>query len=182
MRALLNDLPDWALALIFVLGTVIAAVVAFALVCRFVSAWRAERSSQTVAGVAAMVMTIFALVLAFVIVNLYNSYVSAVNNVAAEATSLTELAQDARGFPAVAQARLDRAIGRYVAEVHREFRALRNGHPDPRAEGELADIFHALESYTPRTFTQEQFYVSATEQVHTIVGERESRIDAAETS
>ena len=81
----------------------------------------------------------------------------------------------------VAQARLDRAIGRYVAEVHREFRALRNGHPDPRAEGELADIFHALESYTPRTFTQEQFYVSATEQVHTIVGERESRIDAAET-
>ena len=182
MRDLLNHLPDWALALIFVVGTVIVVVAAFALVCRFLSAWRAERSSQTIAGVAAMVITIFALVLAFVIVNLYNSYVSATNNVAAEATSLTELVQDARGFPSAAQARVDRAVGRYVADVRREFRALRAGHPDPRAQQELDDIFHALESYTPATFPQQQFYVSATEQLHMIVQERESRIDAAETS
>jgi hypothetical protein len=128
-----------------------------------------------------MVMTIYALVLAFVIVNLYNSYVSAVNNVAAEATSLTELVQDARGFPPAAQRRIDRAVARYVAELRREFKALRAGHPDPRAQQQLADIFDALESYSPVTNVQQSFYNSATEQLHTIVGERESRLDAAET-
>jgi predicted permease len=66
-RDLLNDLPDWALALIFVVGTVIVVLAGFALVRRLLPAWRNERSSQTIAGVAAMVMTIFALVLAFVI-------------------------------------------------------------------------------------------------------------------
>lgn len=182
MRDLLNDLPDWALGLIFVGSTVIVVLVAFALVCRFLSAWRAERSSETIGGVAAMVMTLFAVVLAFVVVNLYSSYVGAVDNAAAEATSLTELVQDARAFPSSAQVAIDRAVGRYVAEVRDEFRALRTGHADPLAQLRLGDVFHALQSYSPATVTAQQFYSSAIGQLHTVVRERASRLDAAETS
>ena len=182
-RDLLNDLPDWALALIFVVGTVIVVLAGFALVRRLLPAWRNERSSQTIAGVAAMVMTIFALVLAFVIVNLYNSYDSAVNNVSAEATSLTELVQDAREFPPAAQRRIDRAVAQYVVEVReREFGQLRIGREDPRSQQLLANMFDAVESYSPVTTAQESFYNAATQQLHTIVSERESRLDAAETS
>jgi hypothetical protein len=182
-RDLLNDLPDWALALIFVVGTVIIVLACFALVSRFLPLWRNERSSQTLAGVAAMVMTIFALVLAFVIVNLYNSYNSAVNNVAAEATSLTELVQDARELPPPVRRRIDRAVAQYVVEVReREFERLRIGRDDPRSQQLLYNIFYAVQSYSPVTTAQQEFYSAATQQLHTIVGERESRLDAAETS
>lgn len=182
-RDLLNDLPDWALGLIFVVGTLIVALASFALVSRFLPVWRNERSSQTITGVAAMVMTIFALVLAFVIVNLYNSYNSAVNNVAAEATSLTELVQDTRELPPPVQHRINRAVAQYVVEVReREFERLRIGRNDPRAQQLLSNIFYAVQSYSPVTTAQQAFYSSATEQLHTIVGERESRLDAAETS
>ena len=182
-RDLLNDLPDWALVLIFVVGTVIVVLAAFALVCRVLPAWRNERSSQTIAGVAAMVMTIFALVLAFVIVNLYNSYESAVNNVKAEATSVIELVQDVREFPPAVQRRIGRAVAQYVVEVReREFGKLRIGRDDPRAQQLLANIFDAVEAYSPVTTAQQSFYGSATQQLHTIVGERESRLDAAESS
>jgi Protein of unknown function (DUF4239) len=182
-RDLLNDLPDWGLALIFVLGTVILALAGLALVCRFLPKWRNERSSQTVAGVAAMVMTIFALVLAFVIVNLYNSYDSAVNNVAAEATSLTELVQDAQEFPPPVRRQILTAIARYVVDVRdREFPALRAGHKEPRSQQFLTKIFDALKSFSPVTAAQTSFYNAATDELHTIVRERESRLDAAETS
>jgi hypothetical protein len=182
-RQLLNDVPDWALGLIFVVGTVLVVLIAFALVCRFMSAWRAERSSQTITGVAAMVMTIFALVLAFVIVNLYNSYDSAVNNVSAEATALTELMHDTQEFPPGARNRINRAVAQYIVEVRDvEFPALKEGHHDPRATVLLTNIFKAVESYSPSTAAQQAFYDAATGQLHTIVSEREARLDAAETT
>src|SRR5438270_7956510 len=115
-RDWLNAVPDSALAVIFIAGAVIIALVSIALVLRFLAAWRDERSSQTIAGVVAMVMTIFALVLAFVIVNLYNSYEGAVNNVTAEATSLIELVQYAREFPPAGRHPVEAAVARYVVE------------------------------------------------------------------
>jgi hypothetical protein len=183
-RDLQNDLPDWAIGLIFVGGSLIVVLVGFVLVSRLLPSWRAERSAQVLGGVAAMVMTMFAVLLAFVIVNLYNSYTSAVNNVAAEATSLAELVEDTDNFPAVARRRIERAVAQYVVEVReREFAALRNGTgDDPPAQQLLANIHNAVQSYSPVTTAQQTSYNAVTDQLHTVVSERESRLDAAETS
>jgi hypothetical protein len=182
-RQVLNDLPDWAIGLIFVGGTLIVVLAGFVLVSRLLPAWRAERSAQVLGGVAGMVMTMFAVLLAFVIVNLYTSYNGAVNNVAAEATSLTEIVQDAGAFPPVVRRRIERAVARYVVEVrHSEFRTLREGHAAPRAQPLLANIHQAVQSYSPVTTAQQTFYTAINEHLHTIVSERESRLDAAQTS
>ncbi len=182
-RDLLNDFPDWALGLIVVSGTVIVALVGFALVRRFLTAWRAERSSQVIGGADAMVMTIFALVLAFVIVNLYSSYDGATNNVAAEATSLTELVQDAGILPPAVRSKVNRAVALYALEVRdREFGKLRDGRDDPRAQELLGNVIATLEAYSPTTNAQGAFYSSATSTLHSIISERESRLDAAETT
>jgi Ca2+/Na+ antiporter len=182
-RVVLNDLPDWAIGLILVGGTLIVVLAGVVLVNRVLPAWRAERSAQVIAGVAAMVMTMFAVLLAFVIVNLYNSYTSAVDNVAAEATSLTELVQDAGAFPPMARRRIGRAVAQYVVEIRRdEFRMLRAGHSDPRAQRLLANISEAVQGYSPVTTAQQTFYTAVSEELHTLVSERESRLDAAETS
>jgi Ca2+/Na+ antiporter len=182
-REVLNDLPDWAIGLIFVGGTLIVVLVGFVLVSRLLPAWRAERSAQVLGGIAAMVMTMFAVLLAFVIVNLYNSYNSAVNNVAAEATALTELVQDAQVFPPAVRRKIERAVAQYVVEIRRnEFRTLRAGHAAPRAQPLLGNVHEVVQSYSPVTTAQQTFYGAINEQLRTIVRERESRLDAAETS
>jgi hypothetical protein len=183
-RDLDNDLPDWATALIFVVGTLLLVLAGFALVDRFLPAWRNERSAQVLGGVTAMVMTMFAVLLAFVVVNLYNSYDAAANNVASEATALTQLVQDVRGFPPAVRRRIERAVAQYVVEVRdREFKTLENtGREDLRAEQLLANINNAIQSYSPVGTAQETFYAAAHDQLHTVVSERESRIDAADTA
>jgi hypothetical protein len=181
-RDLLNDLPDWLLAVIFVLGTVIVALVGFVLVRRFLPAWRAERSNQVIGGAAAMVMTMFALVLAFVIVDLYDGYNGAANNVTDESTSLTELVQDVRATPPPVRTKIERTVAQYAVEVRdHEFGKLRDGLDDPRAEQLLNQLFAALEIYSPVTNGQQALYTSAVGNLHAIVNERESRLDAAET-
>ena len=176
-----DDLPDWGLALIIVGGTVILVLIGLFLVNRFMPAWRHESSSQTVAGVVAMVMTMFAVLVAFVIVNLFNSYEGASNNVANEAASLTDLVRDARHFPPPVRQRIERAVAQYVVEVRQqEFRTLSMGKEDARAQELLGNIFEAVQTYSPHNSGQQAFYSDTIQQLHSIADERESRLDAAD--
>lgn len=58
----------------------------FLVVRHRLDSWRTDASSAIVVAVAAMVMTLFALVLAFAAVNLYQGYNDASANVTEEAT------------------------------------------------------------------------------------------------
>lgn len=177
-----DDLPDWGLALIIVGGTVIVVLVGLALVNRFLGAWRHEASSQTVAGIAAMVMTMFAVLVAFVIVNLFNSYEGASTNIANEAASLTDLVRDARHFPPSVRQRIERAVAQYVVEVRQhEFHTLSMGKEDARAQQFLGNIFEAVQTYSPHNTAQQAFYSDTIQQLHSIADERENRLDAAES-
>jgi hypothetical protein len=182
-RDILNDLSDWALGPMFVGTSIVIALTGWLLVSRFLSAWRDPESSQTIVGVVAMVMTLFALVLAFVIVNLFNGYETAAGNVSSEASSLSALLRDARAFPAGERGQIDRAVADYVAEVRdREFSTLRSGREDPEARRRLTELFASLQRYSPVTETQKTFYASAADRLNTIADERQKRIEAAETS
>jgi hypothetical protein len=69
-RDLLNHWPDSVLGVVFIGGSVILTLGGLALVRRFLPGWRVVDSVDHVIGVAAMVMTLFALILAFVLFNL----------------------------------------------------------------------------------------------------------------
>ena len=81
VRDLLNAVPELVLALAFIGLVVALAIGAFLLARRFLAQWRDQGSVEGVLGLAAMVMTLFALVLAFVVVNLYSDYTSASGDV-----------------------------------------------------------------------------------------------------
>jgi hypothetical protein len=117
LRDLLNDIPEGVLALVFIGGLVLLTVGAFLLVSRYLSSWRDHGAPEVVLEVAAMGMTLFALVLAFVVVNLYSDYTSASADVTDEANALGALVQDARAFPPEAQRAVNQSVARYVREV-----------------------------------------------------------------
>jgi hypothetical protein len=182
-RGLLNNLSDWALGPIFIVVSIAIALVAFWLVRRFLPGWREAASGEQVVGVAQMVMTMFALVLAFVIINLYSTFQGAADNVSAEANSLGALVQDAHAFPSAERQRITHAVAVYAETVRtREFAALRKGRADPQADARLAAVISAVQAYSPATASQQAFYRSAADQLNVISGERQKRIEAAESS
>src|SRR5205085_11016528 len=69
-RTLLNALPEWALVVIFAAVPVLLAVGGLLFLRRFFAGWRDESSSQVVLAATAIVMTLFALLLALVVVDL----------------------------------------------------------------------------------------------------------------
>ncbi|UGS34155.1 bestrophin-like domain [Capillimicrobium parvum] len=183
VRDLLNAVPEWALALAFIGAIVALALGAFRLVCHFLARWRDQGSVEGVLGLAAMVMTLFALVLAFVVVNLYSDYTSASSDVTDEANALGAIVQDARAFPDADRLAVERAIARYTAEVRdHEFDTLAEGRSDPHANALVVGIVEALQAYAPQTETQKTFYGAATDQLNTFLAERENRVAKAETS
>jgi hypothetical protein len=182
VRNLLNDVPELVLAVVFVGAVVFLTLGAFSVASRYLSSWREHGATEVVLGVSAMGMTLFALVLAFVVVNLYGDYTSASSDVTDEANALGALVQDARAFPPPAERAVDRAVASYVREVrHHEFAALARGHADPQADARALDIVDALQSYSPRTDTERTFYSAATDQLNLFLGERENRVAKAET-
>ena len=180
-RSLLNSMPDWALFFV-VVGFVLAVALAGLLVVRrFVPHWRVN--AEISAAVGAMVMTLFALVLAFAAVNLYDSYRTAFGNVDDEANSLAQIARDLRVFPNGGEAKVDRAMVAYIREVRgKEFPAMRTGGSDPLANNRIDGIFTAVQSLEPKTATQKAFYGSAVGALNDMVAERRSRVSAADSS
>jgi Protein of unknown function (DUF4239) len=182
VRTLLNDVPQLVVAVVFVGAIVSLTLAALFLASRHLSSWWEHGSPEVVLGVSAMGMTLFALVLAFVVVNLYSDYTSASADVTDEANALGALVQDARAFPPSAERAVDRAVARYVGEVRdHEFAALAKGHADPQAAARALDIVDALQSYSPRTETERTFYSAAADQLNLFLAERENRVAKAET-
>jgi hypothetical protein len=179
-RPLLNQVSDWLLVALFVALAAIFTLGALALVQRFAPRVREQESADKVVGVVAMVMTMFALVLAFVIVNLYTDHQAASNNVGAEANSLSSIATDVQSFPAPERQLMDAEIARYIREVRdREFPLLRDGRSDPAAQTRLNGMIETLQRYTPNGAAQMQFYRATSDDLEALATERTERVDIA---
>jgi hypothetical protein len=104
VRRLVADVPIWGLALLFVGGTVVFAVVGF-----FVVRATDFRSPSTgadtyVSAFGTRASTLFGILLVFVIVSEYSAYQGAQNTVRTEATNLAEIVRNTESFPAGARA------------------------------------------------------------------------------
>ena len=174
-------MPDWALFAVVVGFVLVVALVGLYLVRRYLAAWRVN--SEVSAAIAAMVMTLFALVLAFASINLYDSYRNAKVNVAAEANSLAQIARDTRVFPKADQERVDKEIVAYIREVtDKEFPMLHDGTFDPHAQSDAEKLFNGVQSLNPKTDTQRIFLASAVGKLNDMLADRRNRIDEANAS
>jgi len=180
-RSLLNSLPDWALFFIVVGGVLAIGLLGLYVVRRFLPHWRVNAEVSVAVG--AMVMTLFALVLAFAAVNLYDNYRTAFGNVEDEANSLAQISRDMQVFPKADQVKVDRAVVAYIHEVEdKEFPDMRKGGSDPLTNTRIDGVFAAVQSMNPQTNAQKAFYGSAVDQLNAMVAERRTRVSAADAS
>ena len=175
-RTVLNSMADWELFLAIVGSVLIASLVGLLVARRYLPSLRTAADAGVVAGVTAIVMTLFAFVLAFGVVSLYDQFNAARDSVSGEASDLAQITRDSRVFPTATQDQIDKAVKEYIVEVrNREFGLMHDGHDDPRASQLFGRIFTALQSYEPKTQAQVAFYGSAVAQLNDAVTHRRAR-------
>lgn len=176
-------MPDWALFFVIVGGVLSLSLIGLFLSRRKLAQWRSTNDGGVVAATAAMVMTLFALVLAFAVVTLYDQFTSATDSVSGEANDLAQVVRDSHAFPPVEQRKIDTAVKQYIVEVRtREFPLMHAGKEDPVTSDDLQVIFSAMQSYSPKTPSQTAFYNSAVTQLNDAVTQRRARLDLVDAS
>ena len=176
-------MTDWELFLLGVGGITALALGGFLLMRRLLPHWRTEQASAVSGAVAAMVMTLFALVLAFAAVTLYQGYTDAGANVANEANSLAQIARDVRILPNAEEYRVQRAIVRYIHAVREgDFPAMHDGKVPQQSGVAIDALFASMQAIVPGNAAQRSFYDSAVAQLNSLVQERRSRLSAADST
>jgi hypothetical protein len=182
-RTILNSMADWELFLLGVGGITAIALGGFMAMRRVLPHWRTEAASATSAAVAAMVMTLFALVLAFAAVNLYQGYTDASSNVADEANSLAQIARDVRILPNAQEYHVQAAIVKYIHAVSEgDFPAMHDGQVPEQSGVAIDALFGSMQAIVPGNAAQQAFYDSAVGQLNSLVQERRSRLSAADST
>jgi len=175
-RALLNSMPDWLLFLVIVGSVLVVSLLGLFLTRRYLGGLRDAADAGVVAGVTAIAMTLFAFVLAFGVVSLYDQFNAARDSVTGEASDFAQIIRDSQSFPEKNQKDIQRAIRAYILEVrNREFDLMHDGHDDPVASARFSDIYHAVQRYEPETQAQIAFYGSVVGQLNDAVTHRRAR-------
>jgi hypothetical protein len=184
MRALVNDLPAWLLAVIFIGGWVAFALAGFKLTDRSGLRSPSTGVDTWVSALSNKVNALFGILLVFVIVSEFNHYKDAQRTAEREATALAEIVRDSRAFPPAEQSTLNAAVAAYGnAVVHDEWKELRDdGRPSGDANALLGDLELAIQRYEPQTESAKVFYGEVATEVNDVVDARRDRIGAADSA
>jgi hypothetical protein len=180
---LLNTLPIAVLAILVVGGYVGLAVVAVWLVRRHAPSVADASGAGVSSQVLGALTTVYAIVLALVVVSLYSDHVDASDTASREATALAQVVRDVQILPAQQTAAIDGAVRRYAeAVVEREWPAMRDGGDSEEAWLELRAIYTALQGVEPQAPAEVAFYEDAVQRLGDVVAARRQRLDAADGS
>ncbi len=191
-RGVLNSMPYFALLAVVTLLSVGGAVLALYLIRRFLGQWRSSADAAVIGGVAAMVLTLFALLLAFGIITLYDQRQAAQSAVAREAAGLAVIRRDAYVLdpanddlqPTEMKANpIVNGVNSYVCSVWRdEFPKMRDGESTEAPVGNLTTVFKKLATFTPPDATRTPFYEAAVAQLNDVVTQRRNRLESVDNA
>ena len=179
-RWLLNSVPTWALVVLVVGGFIAVAGFGLLFVRRRWPHLIAGEHNDVAGVLLGIVGATYGIMLAFVIVAVYQDFSDAEANVRGEATSLAQVYRDTRGMP-IADAMTEQ-IGRYVHHVvEDEWALMADGQLSAQAGSDIDAMFAVLQGFEPQTQSQSAFYDAAIGDINQVVAQRRSRLfDAQE--
>ncbi len=176
-RSIVNSLSTGEIVVVFVLGTVVVAV-GLAIGIRTLIPDIAERQFEDMMdGLRVVYELLFALLLAFVVASVLDTFNQAESTVQQEASALSAMLRDNLAFPPATQTELRRGLGAYVnATITSEWQTMRNGAASPEAAGAIETLYAIYRSYTPVNATQTQFYQEALTHLDEVAAARRERL------
>jgi len=174
---LLNHFSTWALALL-VFGSLISLAVVGCLVIRRRVPSVAQGGNTEVAGVILSVFGgIYGIVLAFVIVVLWEQFQSAQAVVSAEANALAQIVRDSQAFPPEEKLRVNDAVHRYAhAVVEDEWSLMNDRRESAPAWAAIDDLYRAVQDFVPADANQGLFYQEISATLDELLASRRQRL------
>jgi hypothetical protein len=175
-RWMLNTLPLWALATIIVGG-----FVAFGLVLLRVMQQKVPElvsSEHGAVGLNAIVSVIgmYGILLAFVILALFESFATAELNAEREASALAQVRRASRALPTDVASEIDSTMTEYIhLVVDREWNLMEDGRSSLAAWAAVDRFYETLRNYEPDTESRVVFYGETVAQLDAVVDARRAR-------
>jgi hypothetical protein len=179
MRSLLNSVSTPTVILLMVGGAIVVAVVGV-LAARKLFPDLADSAFEEVAdGLRVVYELVFALILAFVIASVLDTFSNAESTVAAEATTLAHMKRANNALPIDEQVRLDQGLYEYVhAIAEDEWTTMRDGKSSPRAAAALETLYALYQTYSPPPAPgpEAEFYAQAVDELDQAASDRRARL------
>ncbi len=170
-------------------GVCLLALIGFELVHRLVPAVSRQRSNDVAGFIYAALGVIYAVLLALVVIAVWEEYQSAGETVEQEANATAEIFWLGNRLPEPEGAHIQELAQSYAEEVvHKEWPLMRQGESPPlEQEGDaptgwsiIDDIRASLQDYDPQSMAEAQVYSKGLDQVEALNDSRRMRLVAAE--
>lgn len=173
----------WQHALVIVGGSVVLAVAACFLVNKFVPVERRAEYNEVSGNIFAAAGAFYTVLLAFVVVAVWEDLSESTKNIYAEANALPGLYYSATAFPDEQRDELQAVVVAYARSVIAdEWPLLAHGEASPKVEEAAKGLRRALLRLEPEGGKQEVLYGAMIERINTINSSRRERLNEAEPS
>jgi Protein of unknown function (DUF4239) len=157
MRWVVTDVPTWVVGVVLILGLPTLAVLIKFLLNRKAPSL-ATGSHNDVAGyLVAIVAVVYAVVVGFTIVSLYEASAAANEDVSTEASDLLQLHNANFVLGPQVSARINADIDRYATAVIDNWTTISEGIESTQVTHALNDVYVTLDAYTPRTAAETDY-------------------------
>jgi hypothetical protein len=171
----------WQLALLVIGGTTVLAMAGCVLVRRRFPTL-AEGTYNELSGVLLGIFAaIYGVLLAFVVVILWESRGQAADAVASEAAALSQVVQDSQGLAPGPREAVDAAVASYLhAVVGQEWPSMSRGAASPAAVHALDGVFATVRQQSPRTDAENVYYSDLVSSLNDASTSRRARLAASD--
>ena len=141
-----------------------------------------DAADNDVAGVIVSILAgIYGIVIAFVIVILWEDYRSTQEVVETEASAVSRILQDTEAFAMPHRQAMTDAVDQYLhAVVQDEWNTMTHGEESPLAQAALDELYRVLREYQPDGVTEAAFYEEAASSLEQVDTNRRERIRASQ--
>jgi len=154
------------------------------LVRRYVSEETRHRATATAAVTLQVTATIYAILIAFVIVDEYTQLRSAQGDISAKASALAVIDESSRALPQAVSDSIRTETLAYARTIVQESipRFEKRAVPDPRADRLLERVYRTVQSYEPKTQSEIAAARAISDSLNDVVSTRAGLIDDARST
>jgi hypothetical protein len=172
---------DWILTLLVVGSAVIVAVAALAIVRRAISLEQMRRNNEVAGFIYAVVGVVYAMMLAFVVVMVWDEFKEVKAGISDEVGSIGTLYHDAIFLPEEIRTPLRQSIRNYAHSIlHDEWQLLEEERSSRRADEAFSEVRRLVHSFRPSDGYQESLFAAMIGHIDRMAASRRQRLLSSE--
>lgn len=181
-QLVLLKVPTIVLGVIIISSAVIISIAGLLIVRRHIPHHRLKTHNDVAGPIFATVGVIYAVLLAFVVVIVWQNFDRSRSNVQDEANCLVDLAMDAEAFSPEFKKDIRALLYQYAEiVVNEEWPAMAKGGAGPHMRGITEKMWRAYSAYEPETEAQKAFFTESIKKLNDLGELRRSRLLDAQT-